>query len=170
MKKENSGKGWPYAIGAAITFVFFAGVATVVITANANIQMSDNYMTKYQNADAKANHFIKERLRFNNAYIITYNAKDFTNNNSFISYKVSDKEGHLINNAKLTLAMSRPETDIYNKSFNMPKIKNGIYTFSLGKLERKGIWNFILKVEVADKQRFFNLKADTRKKEVKEYN
>jgi len=59
---KSSGRAWPYAIGGAIILVFGFCVATVVTTSKAHIQMSDQYMTKYQHANTIANDVIKANI------------------------------------------------------------------------------------------------------------
>jgi len=75
MKIFESGKHWPYIIGIAITCVFFLGVWTIIETGKADIQPSDDYMTKYQEADANANNLIMARIAFDKKYKLKYDTK-----------------------------------------------------------------------------------------------
>ncbi len=165
MKLIKSGKLWPIAIGGAIILVFCFAVITVVVTGEADIQKSDNYMTYYQDADANANDYIKAKIEFSKKYKIEYLGRK----GAMINYKVSDKMGKPVDNATMILAISRPETEIYNQSLHNVSISNGIYTFKDVKLPKVGLWNLILKVNVGKDYRFYNLKIDTRTKKVKEF-
>ncbi len=163
MSKNSSGRIWPYAIGAAITLVFGFCVATVVVTQKANIQLSDEFMTYYQDVDANANNFIEAKISFDKKYNVSFDSKEIKPEGSLLEYKVSDKQGNLLNNAKLTLAISRPEIDDFNQMYEKPSIKDGIYSFSDVKFPKAGVWNLLLKVEIADNYRFYTVKVDTRK-------
>ena len=169
MSKNSSGRVWPYAIGGAITLVFGFCVATIVVTSKANIQGSDAYMTYYQEADAKANDYIKARIAFDKKYKVNYISKGISEKGSLISYSVSDLNGNPINNAKIILATSRPETNEYDQKLENPEVKDGIYTFKGALFPKVGLWNLIAKVNVGNDFRFINIKADTRIKEAFEF-
>jgi len=133
--KKSNGRIWPYAIGLSITLVFGFCVGTIVVTQTADIQMSDSYMTNYQDVDAKANDIIKAEIAFDKKYNVSFDSKEISSDNSTLKYSVSDKNNNVVNSAELILAISRPETDKFNQ----------------------------LKVQVSDDYRFFNVKVDTRK-------
>jgi len=158
----SNGRIWPYAIGIAITLVFSFCVATIFITGSSAIQESDAYMIKYQEADLNANDFIKKRMAFDKLYTIEYVTKKISGESPVISYKVSTKDGLALNSAKIKIAISRPETDEFDKTLEHPSVDNGIYSFTLEEFPKKGVWNIIAKVSVDDKERFLNIKTDTR--------
>ncbi len=158
----NKGRVWPYAIGAAITLVFSFCVATIFITESSAIQESDTYMTKYQEVDLQANKFIMQRMEFDKLYNIVYITKKISGHSPIISYKLTTKDGTALNNAKIKIAISRPETDEYDKTLENPSVDNGVYSFTLEEFPRKGVWNIIAKVNVENKERFLNMKTDTR--------
>jgi len=166
---KSSGRVWPYIIGGAITLVFGFCVATIVVTQSAHIQESDAYMTHYQDADAKANELIKARIAFDKKYNLEYLSQGIALKDSQVSYKITDKSGNPVNNAKLTLAISRPETSAMNKTYENPVVANGIYTFQGVDFPKVGVWNLIVKATVGEDYRFLNIKADTRIKEAFEF-
>jgi hypothetical protein len=47
--------------------------------------------------------------------------------------------------------------------------ENGVYSFPSIKLPVEGRWDIMAKVSVGDLQRFYNVKADTREKDAREY-
>ena len=167
MSKASSGKAWPIAIGLAITAVFGMGVATILVTGKADIQKSDAYMTYYQEADAKANDYIKQRIAFDKSYKIDYVNNGVKEGNNNLSFKVTTKDGQIVKNAKLIIAISRPETEQFNKKYDKPVFENDVYTFKNVAFPKAGIWNVITKVEVDGKSRFLNVKVDTRNKKIK---
>jgi len=158
----NKGRIWPYAIGAAIALVFSFCIATIVVTESSNIQESDAYMTKYQIADLNANELIQKKIAFDKLYDIAYVTKSIAGDAPVIAYRITTKEGNAVNDATIKVAISRPETDKYDMSLDKPTIVDGIYSFKLKKFPKEGVWNMIAKIDVNDKERFFNMKADTR--------
>lgn len=169
MSKKSSGKVWPYILGGSITLVFGMCVATVMVTSKANIQESNTYMSKYQEADAKANELINAQIDFNKKYNFIYVTEGIGGENPLIKYKVTDKNGNAINDAKINIHISRPETAEFNQELNECQCADGIYTFSGATFPKVGVWNIIARVQVGDHYRFLNIKADTRIKEAFEF-
>ena len=165
----SSGRIWPYAISISILMVFGFCVATVVITQKASIQSSDIYMTSYQDADSRANDIIVDRIAFDKQYDIQYITSSFNANNSVIQYKITDKNLAPVNDAALKIVVSRPDDSSLNRELTNPSVHEGIYTFETIKLAKEGRWDVMAKVNVAKLQRFYNVKADKRVKEVYEY-
>ena len=165
----SSGRVWPYAIGISITMVFGFCVATIVVTQSANIQESDAYMTHYQDADAKANDYIKAQIAFDKKYTIEYITEGLVKEDGVIRYRVTDKDARPINDAKIVVATSRPETAAYNQKLENPVIADGVYSFSGALFPKEGLWNIIAKVDVEDESRYLNIKADTRIKDAFEF-
>jgi len=168
-KKISSGMIWPYAIGISITLVFGAGIATIVVATKLPVEKSDTYMMDYQIADASANELIKARIAFDKKYKVEYITDGLSQDSSIIKYKVTDLNSNPVNNAKLKVVITRPNNHKYDQELINPNVKNGIYTFSSVKLEVEGRWDVMAKINVDNLQRFYNIKADTRFKEIKEY-
>mgnify|MGYP002629773108 CR=1 FL=1 len=166
---KNSGRIWPYSIGGAIILVFGFCVATVVVTSNAHIQESNAYMTYYQDADTNANDLINNRIAFDKKYKINYVPAKLHDSESVVGYKVTDLNSKTVNNAKLTILVSRPETHEFDQKLSDAKLNDGVYSFSNVKFPRQGVWDIIVKVEVEKLSRFYNVKVDTRNTNYSEY-
>ena len=169
MSKPSSGKIWPYIIGGSITLVFGFCVATIMVTSKADIQESNAYMTKYQEADLRANELINAKIEFNKKYDFAYVTEGIGGENPILKYKVTDKNGSAVENAKIILHISRPETAEFDQKLNEATFEDGVYILSGAKFPKVGVWNIIAKVEVGDDYRFLNIKADTRIKEAFEF-
>jgi nitrogen fixation protein FixH len=163
---KSSGRVWPYAIGLAITMVFGFCVATIMVTQKANIQVSDAYMTHYQDADANANDLIKAQIEFDKKYKIEYLTDRITKTGSVIQYRLTDINSNPINDATIMIATSRPETSEFNQKIENPQIKDGIYSFSGVTFPKDGVWNIIAKINRGQDSRFLNIKADTRNEKI----
>jgi hypothetical protein len=159
---------WPYAIGISIALVFSFCVATIVVTAKAPVQESDIYMAKYQDADSRANEIIQARILFDKLYNIEY-LSDVNVDSTVVKYKITDKNMKPVNDAAIKVILTRADLNKDDIELTAPKVENGIYTFNTVKLPKAGRWNVMAKINIADNERFYNLKADTRKKEVSEY-
>lgn len=168
MSKSN-GKIWPYAIATSIVLVFGACVATIVVANKLPVEKSDTYMMGYHEADAKANELINARIAFDKKYKISYATDGLSLDGSVIKYKISDLNSQAIDNAKIEVVVTRPNNHKYDQSLNSPSYEDGIYSFSSIKLPVEGRWDIMAKISVGDLQRFYNIKADTRDKEVSEY-
>ena len=161
MANLSSGRQWPYILGIAITLVFGMCVWTVQVTGKADIQESDAYMTKYQDADAKANKLIKAKQDFDARYTMTYTAQGLHSQHPQIVYTITDKDGNAVENANVKIRISRPDTEKFTKDLEEFTQKDGVYSFTLNKLPKEGIWNVMAKVSVDKHYRFLNLKIDT---------
>ena len=168
MSKSN-GRIWPYAIGTSIVLVFGACVATIVVATTLPVEKSDTYMMGYQQADASANELIQARIAFDKKYKIEYITDKFSKESSVIKYKVTDINSNIVNNAKLVVVITRPNSRKFDIEMKNPAVKDGIYTFSTTALPKEGRWDIMAKANIDDVQRFYNVKVDTRDKKVTEY-
>jgi len=167
--KKSNGKIWPYAIGISIALVFCGSILTIVIASKLPVEKSDTYMMGYHQADASANELIKARIAFDKKYKVEYIQDKFSVNDSTIKYKVTDLDSNPVDNAKLVLVITRPNTRDFDQEVVKPTVDDGVYTFSSIKLPKEGRWNIMAKINVDDLQRFHNVKVDTRDKKVTEY-
>ncbi len=166
---RSNGRIWPYAIGASIIFVFGACVATIVVTSKVPVEKSDTYMMGYHEADAKANDIINDRIEFNKKYKIEYLTDDFNSQNCVVKYKVGDINSNSVNNADIKVVVTRPDNHKHDQELINPAVEGGVYTFSAIKLPLEGRWDIMAKVSIDGVQRFYNIKTDTRSKEIIEY-
>lgn len=166
---KNKGIIWPISISIGIALVFMAGVATVIIANKLPVEKSDRYMMSYQDADHNANDLIKAQIAFNKKYKIAYINNGLSLEKMTLKYKITDLNSNPVNDANLKLVVTRPNNHKFDQELNNPTVENGIYTFDSVKLPKEGRWNFMVKVNVGDLYRFYNIKADTRKKEASEY-
>lgn len=158
---------WPISISIGIALVFMLGVGTIMVANKLPVQESDRYMMSYQDADHKANELIKAQIAFNKKYKISYINNGLSLENMTLKYKVTDLDSNPVNDAKLKLMITRPNSHKFDKEVDNPSIENGVYAFNSINLPKEGRWNFIVKVSVGDLYRFYNIKADTREKSIR---
>lgn len=167
--KIDSGKIWAYSIAGAILLVFGFCVATVVITSTLPVENSDTNMMYYQDADANANKLIKAKIAFDREYKIQYVTDGINCETTNLRYKVMDLNNNPVDSAKIKVIVTRPNNHKHDQELNNPTYEDGIYSFRTISLPQKGRWDIMAKVSVGDLQRYYNVKADTRAKEVFEY-
>ena len=165
----NNGRIWPVAIGVSIILVFFAAIATILVAVKLPVEKSDTYMMYYQEADANANKLIQARIDFDKEYTFKHSLVELSLDNSTIEYKMLDIKLNPVNNAKVKIIVTRPNNHKNDQEFLNPKVENGVYRFESIKLPLEGRWDIMAKVTVDDVERFYNIKADTRNREIKEY-
>lgn len=165
----SNGRIWPYAIGISIIFIFGACVATIVVANTLPVEKSDTYMMDYHEADAKANDLLKAAIAFNKKYKIEYITDGLSTQGSTIKYRVTDIDSNPVNSAQIKVVVTRPNNHKYDQELSSPKVENGIYTFDSIELAGEGRWDIMAKVAVDELHRFYNVKADTRAKEIIEY-
>ena len=168
-EQMSDGKHWPIGIIAATIFIVIACAVTIYVALLQPVQEDADMMQTYHELNMNANEVIVAGIRFNKKYTLTYTGEGVSEEGSTISYKLVDNNGSLINNAQLTVILSRPITSDNKMTLDNPKIDNGIYSFDNIKVPLKGRWNILAKVQIEDDFRHMNLKSDTMDKGVYEY-
>lgn len=166
---KNPGTKWPIIIALSIVGVIGASVATVKVALNNPVEMSNYGMQSYHEYDNDVNEIIKEKIAFDQNYTIEFLTPQITEKASIIEYKVSDKSGNGVNNAKIEVILTRPDLKEFDTNLSNPVVTEGKYTFSAVDLPKAGRWDIMAKVSVGSLQRYFNLKADTRTPETSEF-
>ena len=167
---NSSGKAWPYGIAFSFVGIVALIVGTIIVASNNAVEPSDLYMQNYHEVDANANEIIMSQIAFNKKYTIDYLGTQLDPKGSLISYRIADKNGNAVNNAKIAVVITRPNTHAYNLNLDNPTQKgDGVYEFASVTLPKEGRWNIMADIKVGENQRYYNLKADTRLSETTEY-
>lgn len=170
MIDKNAGKKWPWIIGVSIVAIIFASGMTIDIAlTKAPVEESDYGMQNYHEYDANVNEIIEAKIQFDRLYTITLVSKRLDVKSSVIEYNITDKKGDAINNASVTVLLTRPDTTKLNMTLNNPSVHEGVYTFDAVELPKEGRWDVLAKVNIAGKQRYYNIKADTRNDQRSEF-
>ncbi len=164
----KNGKIWPVIIAASIFGVVLLCYWTIKQTFQADLTQSDMYMSNYQNVDENINDIILKKINFNKKFNLKLQSFNLQKDGSVV-YSITDKHGNGVNNAILSLVFSRPSNDAKDIILKPAKMVNGIYTFEKIDLPKEGRWDLMLHVKIGDQERYYNLKADTRSKKIKEY-
>lgn len=169
MKDKNAGKKWPWIISISIVAVIGFSVATIKVALNNPVEMSEYGMQNYHTYDKDINAIINAKIAFDKKYVISFVTPKITEKESVIAYALKDKEGKAINDANITVVLTRPDTTKFNMTLEHPVVAEGIYTFTAVDLPRAGRWDILAKITVGENQRYYNLKADTRNPSTSEF-
>ncbi|MEA1954898.1 MAG: hypothetical protein U9N02_00205 [Campylobacterota bacterium] len=161
----SSGRIWPYTISFLIILVFGFCVATVIVTSNADIQESDFNMDTYQEVNININEIIENKISFNQKYKVEFSSDSLSVDDTTLKFIVQDLNLKPIDNAKFNVILNRSMGDI-KINLEKPTVDNGIYRFKSVKLTHEGVWNILVRVDIADNYRYYNLKVDTRTQEI----
>lgn len=159
---KNPGTKWPIIIGLSIVGIIISCVVTIKVALNNPVQMSDYGMQNYHSYDANVNDIINAKIAFDQKYTIAFVTPQITEKGTVIEYKVTDKSGNVVNDAKVEAVLTRPDNTDFNINLVQPSVREGKYTFKAVDLPKVGRWDILAKVSVGNDQRYYNLKADTR--------
>lgn len=159
---KNPGTKWPIIIALSIIGVIGLSIGTVKVAINNPVEMSDYGMQGYHTYDNDANDIINAKIAFDKKYSISFLTSQITEKGAVIVYKVTDKEGNSINDAKINAVLTRPDTTKLDINLSNPAISDGQYRFNAVDLPKPGRWDILAKVSVGTDQRYYNIKADTR--------
>jgi nitrogen fixation protein FixH len=160
--KKNSGIIWPIGISLAILCVVGLGAWTIVETGKEPVEESDIYMNKYQDVDNNANDFINAKIAFDKKYSIEYLGDKLNVDNAKFIYKITTKDGTVVNDAKIKLIATRPQTHKQDTKLPDANVSNGVYSFET-KLPGVGRWDIMASIEIGTDKRYYNLHMDTTK-------
>jgi len=163
-KDNNSGKFWPYMILGFLAIGITLGFWTVKSTISMPVRESNEFMLKYQDADKIANEIIEAQQRFDKKYNVEFSGlekSDFKpkhlkrkphqyyalKESNNISYKVTTKDGKAVNDANVTLLLTRPQTNVDDRYFkNIKSNGNGEYRVNNLVIQKPG--RYILRVKI----------------------
>jgi nitrogen fixation protein FixH len=162
MINKNAGKKWPWIIAISTIIVIGFAIATVKIAINNPVEMSEYGMQSYHEYDNNVNDIINAKIEFDKKYSITFLTPQISDKKSVIVYSIKDKTGKAIEDANISVVLTRPDTTKLDIALDNPLIENGVYTFKAIDLPRAGRWDIMAKITVGENQRYYSLKADTR--------
>jgi nitrogen fixation protein FixH len=166
---KNPGTKWPIIIAVSTVIVIIFGVVTIKKAIENPVEMSDYGMQNYHEYDRDANAIIKAKIAFDQKYSISFLTPQISEKGTVIEYNVTDKAGKAVSDAKVQVVLTRPDMNKYDVNLSNPTVTEGKYTFAPVDLPKAGRWDVMAKVSVGADQRYYNIKADTRKPETSEF-
>ena len=167
---KSSGKAWPYGIALSFVGIIALIIGTIIVASNNAVEPSDLYMQNYHEVDENANEIIMTQIAFNKKYAVAYLGKGLDPKETVVAYRITDKSGTPVNDAKISVVITRPNTHAYNLKLENPTLRaDGEYEFASITLPKEGRWNIMADIRIGSDQRYYNLKADTRQSETFEF-
>ncbi|MDP3265929.1 MAG: FixH family protein [Sulfuricurvum sp.] len=162
MINKNAGKKWPWIIAISTIIIIGFAIATIKVAINNPVEMSEYGMQSYHEYDNNVNDIINAKIEFDKKYSITFLTPQISDKTSVITYAIKDKSGKAIEDANISVVLTRPDTTKLDIALDKPTIENGIYTFKAIDLPKAGRWDIMAKITIGKNQRYYNLKTDTR--------
>jgi nitrogen fixation protein FixH len=150
---------WPIGILALLLFGVGLTLWTLDAAANNKVQLENSYMANYHDVDETFNDIMAKKVNFEKNFILDLEEVNLKLGENNLNVKLFSKDIIPVKNAKITALITRPhtvESDIKIETFKYSQ--DGEYESSNFKLEQKGRWEVILKVQVGDYETFEKLK------------
>jgi hypothetical protein len=144
-KKANY---WPHAILLSIVGVFGLCVWTVKKAVDNPVQMDSFYFESYQNVDEDINNIMMRQKAFDKKYILEIPKENFKlNSENSIWIKLTNKKsGKAVNDANISVVITRPNTVEFDKKPKLISSENGLYKFSKFEIHKPGRWQIMSKI------------------------
>lgn len=152
---------WPHAIVAMILGVVGLSGWTISVAIENPVEMDSSYMLDYHTVDSDINQILEKQLAFGERYTIECLNDILKPQDEVLKFKVVDKAGQPVDNAKFEILLTRPETTEFDKKIEDLTFKEGIYYSNPLSFEKKGRWNIICKVRVGDYEGYKEIKTFT---------
>lgn len=159
---KDPGRKWPIIIALSIAGIIALSAGTVKVAIDNPVQMSDYGMQNYHTYDRDVNEIIEAKIAFDRKYTIAFLTPQIAEKGTALVYKITDKAGRGVDNAKIEAILTRPDSNRYDIPLASRSAGEGKYTFQSVDLPKPGRWDILAKVTVGKDSRYYNLKADTR--------
>ena len=152
MKKQSklSELRWPIGIILAILGLILLSVWTIKQANRNPVVVDDFYFDSYQNVERNINDIIKKQQAFDQKYNVAIDAKAFQVGQNRLVVTIITKANAPVNDANITVKITRPDTDEFDKKPKLKNHQNGIYTFEPFDIEKIGRWQILTKITTPD--------------------
>ncbi|ACZ12927.1 FixH family protein [Sulfurospirillum deleyianum] len=141
---------YPHAVVGMIIGCVIACGYTIKIALDNPVEMDTYYMEKYQNVDENINEILELQEKFNANFTLAYSSEKFHKGQNEITLRLTTKRGEVVENADITLMLSRPETNKENQTLRPSRVEKGLYTFGPFTIEKEGRWQLLSKIQVGE--------------------
>ena len=150
-KSKLSELKWPIGIIISIMCVMALGVWTIK---QANIQpvmMDDYYFESYGDVDENINDILLSQQKFDKKYNFNFNTKAFHIGENILKMNILTKDGKKeISDANITIKITRPDTNQFDKMLKVTNNNQGMYTFEKFDIQKLGRWQIKTKISIGD--------------------
>lgn len=148
---KNERNYWPHTvIGMIVACVIACGWTIKIAVMDHPVEMDTFYMEKYQKVDQNINEILELQAAFNAQFDLTYSTEKFALGKNSMVISLKDKKGNAVENAKVTMMLSRPDSNHENQQLSPSSIQNGEYHFGPFEIAKVGRWQILSKIEVGE--------------------
>ncbi|MBE0491226.1 MAG: FixH family protein [Sulfurospirillum sp.] len=140
---------WPHAIITMILLTIGACAWTIQIALDNPVEMDSFYLEKHQSVERNINEINANQEKFDANYAIKHESVKFSmNQENSVIFSIIDKSGKVVENAKIRLMISRPETNKFNQEFTLEKATNGKYSVNGIQAIKPGRWQVLTRISL----------------------
>jgi hypothetical protein len=153
LKKQSklSELRWPIGIILSIFGLIALSIWTIKQANIKPVVMDDYYFEDYRNVDADINTILLKQQAFDKKYNVSINKKTFTVGENTLVITLLEKEGNTpVSDANITVKITKPDTDKFDKMLKVTGYKNGQYKFETFQVEKIGRWQIMTKIVTPD--------------------
>ncbi len=152
MKKQSklSELRWPIGIILAIFGLILLSIWTIEQANKQPVVMDDYYLDTYQNVEMNINDIIAKQQAFNKKYDVIIAVDQFVIGKNKLAITVKTKDDQPVNDANITVKITRPDTDIYDQRPKVISSENGRYQFEEFNISKIGRWQIMTKIKTPD--------------------
>lgn len=155
---------WPHFIVASIFAVAGLCVWTVKIAVEHPVEMDSFYFESYQNVDQDYNNIILKQQAFDKKYSVDVATKSFTIGENSLILNINEiASNDTISDANITVVITRPDSQRFDKKPKVLSSENGVYTFEKFDVQKLGRWQIMSKVTIGELTTFKKLEVNATK-------
>jgi hypothetical protein len=159
LKKQSklSELRWPIGIILSIFGLIALSIWTIQQANIKPVVMDDYYLESYQNVDTNINDILEKQMAFDKKYLVDIKPKAFVVGENSVEVTLLTKtDNKPVTDANITVKITKPDTDKYDKVFNTTTSKGGTYRFGPFAVEKIGRWQIMTKVITPDQLASFS--------------
>lgn len=157
-KSKISELRWPIGIVLAIFGVIALGVWTIEQANVKPVVMDDFYLENYHDVEANINDIRTKQIAFDKKYNtqILANTPFVIGENAIALKIVTKTDNQPVADANITVKITRPDTDKYDKMLKVTRYENGVYHMTPFQVEKLGRWQIMTKIITPDQLASFS--------------
>ncbi len=149
-EKKNKALHWPIGIFLATIAVVILSIWTIQKANENPVVMDEFYFDKYQNVELNYNEIQKKQKLFDDNYRFNYNLKELKIGPNKLTITLKDISGNPINDANVTIKLTRPFTNKQDINLKVISIENGVYRLNDFNISQIGRWQILSKISKGD--------------------
>jgi hypothetical protein len=139
---------WPLAILGLLGIGVVLTIWTINVASKNPTYMDSAYFADYRTVDKNINEYIANEDKFNSKYMVDTESTSLVIGQNKLDIKVFNSDMEPIENAKVSLLVTRPHTTASDIKLAMTYTEDGEYVSKSFEIKDKGRWEVIYRVEI----------------------